>query len=443
MKMNNTFKRLFLSIILVLGFGAVGTVSATVYKAIQERKNNFNEAISNLDQGYCDLALNNFELLERDNKWLGKFDKLLNKYDHLTDEAKLYQNQCSNWQNTVTKTDLARKNEEWELILINLSSFVQKHPGSKLVIFAKKQLGELFEEIDTALLTSDRSCQQVDSFLKYELIPEPERYLPLFYLGCIGVYQEQQDEQKEFNLRTKFLTAYPQHGEALRVKQGLLQSSLVCSSSENLQNHPAVSQWGNLMPVVYLFCGKAYQDVQDYKTAISYYQSVEIHFPKDELVEQADSYLDSVEQEINTIAREMSEAADVIKGRITACTAGSIFFDWLIDLGELISGKDCLTGESLHDLERWLTIIPLVDGFKGLSKLDRLWKIIDTVATFAEIQNTQNLLQNRQSLLGFLDNEGEMGLLKAHNSSIAPLVSRRGREVNLSKHYSEFVQLLE
>ena len=50
-----------------------------------------------------------------------------------------------------------------------------------------------------------------------------------------------------------------------------------------------------------------------------------------------------------------------------------------------------MTGEALHDIERWLTIVPLVDGIKGASRLARLWQVIDTVATFTEIQYTQNL----------------------------------------------------
>lgn len=434
--MSNIRTRFFVFAISTLGFVVLGSGIFKIYDISQTRKNNYNIGITSLNRGECDRALQKFDLLIKKNTWF-------NKIDRLTDEVKPYQQQCQSWKTTVKKVDNAKNNNNLAQVLVNYGDFAKKYPSSKLVNIAKQKLKVLFGDVKVKLFTSDRSCQQVNSLLKHELIPDRDRYLPLFYLGCVDIYQEKQDRELELNFQTKFLVDFPQHEKALTIKQGLIQNPLVCERSQRLQTSKVISDLGNLMPVVYLACAKAYQEVKNYKQAISFYRSVEINYPDNELVRQANFYLAAIDSEINEIAEEMSNAADTIKGRITACTAGSFVFDWLIDLGELFSGKDCMTGESLHDIERWLTILPLVDGLKGASKLGRLWQIIDTVATFTEIQQTQNLLQDRQSLLDFLDNEVDMELLIAHNSNLASLVVNMGNAIDLSQQYSEVAQLLD
>lgn len=421
---------------LILGFlGLLGYGTFKVYNLIKARKDNYQMGVDNYKQGKCEQANQFFARLSVEADFLNKIDKL-------TDHAEIYEQECYAWTSTNKKIESAIDNKQFAEVLFISLDFIKKHSNSSLKEIAQQKSQEIFEQVNTKQLANSQTCSQIDSFESYQLIPDRDRYLPLFYLGCIEVYQEKQDREQEFNFQTEFLVTYPQHEKALNVKQGIVQNPLVCDRSKELQKNEAVINWGNLMPIVYLSCGKAYQEVKNYKQAIAFYQSVAINYPEDELVSQADSYLASVELEINVISEELSNAADVIKGRIAACTAGSIFFDLIIDLGEVFSGKDCMTGESLHDIERWLTIVPMIDGFKGASKLARLWQIIDTVTTFAEVQQTQNLLGDRQSLIDFLDNEGEMGLLKSHNANLVPLLTNMGDAINLSQEHQEFAQLL-
>ena len=412
------------------------SISFLLKRAAPNRKSYYDAGIKSLKQGNCDRAKEQFSSLET-------YGTFLNKVDKLPDAVKHYQQECKAWQSTEKEVDGAKENQDFAQVLVSYDNFVELHSQSALVKFAREKTQTLFNELEIKQLASDKSCKQIDSLVKHELIPDRDLNLPLLYLGCIEIYREKQDIKKELDFQTEFLVDFPQHDRALSIKQGLIQNPLVCDRSEELQKNEAVPNWGNLMSVVYLSCGKAYQEVKNYKRASAFYQSVAINYPEDELVSQADSYLASIDREINAISQEMSIAADVIKGRITVCTAGSIFLDWLIDLGEVFSGKDCMTGESLHDIERWLTIVPLIDGLKGASKLARLWQIIDTVTTFTEIQHTQNLLQDRQSLLNFLDNETEMELLKAHNFNLVPLVANTGNAIDLSQQYSEVAQLLQ
>lgn len=433
--MSNVRARFLAFAVLTLGIAILGGGIFQIYQISINRKGNYQEGINSLNRGNCARALKQFSLLENNNKWFDRIDRLI-------EEAKPYRQQCQAWQLTLKEIENARENNDLAQILLSYNNFAGKHPSSKLVDTARYELKKLFNDVEAKLLTNDRSCRQVDSISKHQLIPDRDRNLPWFYLGCIEIYREKQDREPEFDFQTKFLTAYAKHEQAITVKQGLVQNPLVCDRSQQLQKSKAVSAWGNLMSVVYLTCGKAYQEVKNYQQAITFYRSIQVYYPEDELISQADSDLASIEREIKAITAEMSIAADTIKARITACTAGSIFFDWLIDLGEVFSGKDCMTGESLHDIERWLTIVPLVDGFKGASKLATLWQVIDTVATFSEVQQTQNLIQDRHSLLDFLNNRSQMRLLIAHNSKLASLTTNMGNAIDLSPHYLEVAEFL-
>ena len=434
--MSSKKSQVILTATIVFGLSAVGFAVTKLYKLAQVRQGYYNAGVNSFNRGDCDRATEHFTALSTHGAFLDRFDKL-------SDTVKPYQQDCSVWQKTEQEVDEAKANEDFAQALISYSYFVKNNSGSGLVKFAKGKVKALFEDLEIAQLTSDKSCKQIDSMVQQELIPERDLLLPSFYVGCIKVYQDAEDSREEFSHQVKFLTAYPTNNQALEVKQGLIENSLVCHNSAQLQSNDTVTQWGNLMSVIYLACGKAYQSVADYPQAIAFYQSLLVTYPDNDLAQKAEDNLAAIDREVSQIRAQMQIAADNVKARIGACTAGSIFLDWVIDLGELITGKDCMTGKSLHDVERLMTVIPLIDGFQNVGKVSRAWQVIDTVTTFAAINRTQNLLKDYQTLFELLDDREEIELLAAHNSRLMTLITKKSKSLNLSQNHQEFVQLLE
>ncbi|MEL6580229.1 MAG: hypothetical protein AAFQ14_10780 [Cyanobacteria bacterium J06621_12] len=434
--MSNKKSQVILTATIVLCLSAIGVAVTKLYKLAQVRQDYYGAGINSLNQGNCDRAMEQFTALSAHGAFLDRFDRL-------SDTVKPYQQECSAWQKTQQEVNEAQENDDFAQALISYDHFVKNNSGSSLVQFAKREVKALFENLEIAQLASDKSCKQIDSLVQQELIPDRDRFLPSFYVGCIEVYQNAEDDREEFSHQVKFLTAYPTNNQALEVKQGLIENSLVCHNSAQLQSNDTVTQWGNLMPVIYLACGKAYQSVADYPQAIAFYQTLLVTYPDSDLTQKAEDNLAAIDREVAQIRAQMQIAADNVKARIGACTAGSIFLDWAIDLGEFITGKDCMTGKSLHDVERLMTVIPLIDGFQNVGKVSRAWQVIDTVRTFTAINRTQNLLEDYQTLFELLDDREEIELLAAHNSRLMSLVARKGKSLDLSQHHQDFVQLLE
>ena len=428
--------RIIISVAMALGLTAVGISLSKLYKVSQTRKSYYDLGIKSLKQDNCDRANQQFASLQTHGAFLNKVDKLSNA-------AKPYQQECNAWQATRKEVDAAKENQNFAQVLVSYNNFAELHSRSALVGFAREEIQELFNDLEVAQLANDKSCKRIDSLVKHELIRDRDRNLPTLYTSCIEVYQDKGDSQEEFNHQVEFLTAYPNNYQALEVKQGLIKNPLGCSNAEQLQNNDAVAQWANLMPVVYLACGRAYRSVADYSTAIAFYQALSTNYPDSNLVPTAKDNLADIDREVAQIKAEMQTAAEIIQARITACTAGSFLFDWAIDLGEMISGKDCMTGQSLQDFERIMTVLPLIDGLQGAAKINRVWQVIDTVGTFTAVRRTQNLLADYQTLFNLLDDKEEIELLAAHNSNLSALISQRGKSIDLSEHHQKFAELLE
>lgn len=423
-----------------LSISAILFSSSFIYFSFQEivriknkRKNIYNVGLSEYKNGECQQSIETFSSLSNNHSWF-------NYIDRLSKNSEQKELECSNWIYTINNADKSFNRNEYDRSLLEYNEFINKNPESELIRFSKNEIFNLFSNFGATQLATFSSCNSIESFKKNNIIPNQDNNLPNFYIGCINTYKERQYNNNEFNIQFSFLTEYPDHERAYNVKSSLIANPIVCNSTQKLQSNEEIANIESLMPAIYFNCGLSHSKILEYRKSIGFYKNLMYHYPNHVLSGYSEENLSTIDNNIAAIKNEMLEAVQVIDTRMKLCAAGGFLFDWVIDLGEAISGKDCMTDQPLSDIGRLITLIPVLDGVKGVKKAGTALKIIETVQNFNSLNQTKNLLD--EDFFTFFENPENLNLLSSHNAKLKPLLASSKKRLDLSENHSIFVKFI-
>lgn len=383
---------------------------------------------------------------------LEKIINLTNFTSYSTDAQKTKQ-ECESFTAKNEKATQLETEKKLDEALLVHNEFLSSFNQGALASFTRKSTELLFAKHGPAKLASSVSCEKTDSFIENNIIPNRDSNLPHFYWSCGQLYATKGEKSAEIDIYIDFLNLYSTNELAFKVNSAILTNSVACNRSEELQNNKIIAEKSNLMPVLYISCGKAYQEVANYPKAIEFFGQVNHYYPSHSLVKKANDSVIDVDKEIKKIQQEILVATNVLENRIIGCTTGNLFLGTFVDLGELFSGKDCMTGKKLGKLGIAMNIIPFVDLFKDSAKATKtinnlrvLRKTIGlgfAVKKYYDVTQTKNLLQDNEDFFALLLDDDTMNMLAINNSSLNTLVLNKiGDPIDLSKQHSEAVKLL-
>jgi tetratricopeptide (TPR) repeat protein len=175
--------------------------------------------------------------------------------------------------------------------LVAYADFISIHDGSVLVDAARGRVSSLFEKSKTSTLISDTSCTSIDVLLKVNAVPQPDVYLPPFFLSCGQLWDAAKDSQKSFGMYEALLSEYPTYPEAGEAEASLLQNFSTCAEISSLKSNPVIVQRKDFIPSLYSFCGKAYENQKDWSNAITMYDNLLAEYPDYALTAGAEAAL--------------------------------------------------------------------------------------------------------------------------------------------------------
>lgn len=190
------------------------------------------EAIVARDQGDCvkaielyDLAINNQGIV------LGETE---------TRPAQSGKQMCQEYLEVVALQDGGSPGEA----LVGYDAFMNRYPNDPMHPAVRTQAQTIFAETQPEAVANETTCQNLDSILSNELVPDLETNLPLFYIGCGQVYQDAGSYSEAVVLLQKFVTDYPSHPRIEEVKPLLAAAMVAEAQALGAGNIPAPQETG-------------------------------------------------------------------------------------------------------------------------------------------------------------------------------------------------------
>jgi tetratricopeptide (TPR) repeat protein len=190
------------------------------------------EALAARDQGDCVKAI-------------GLYDQAINSKGILLGEPEIEEAQsgkrvCEEFLEVVALQEAGNHGEA----LMGYDAFINQYPNNPIHTTVRTQAQTIFAEVQPEAVANETVCQNLESILSNELVPDLETNLPLFYIGCGQVYKDAGAYTEAVTMLQKFATDYPDHPRIEEVKP-LLAAAMVAEAQElGAGNIPAPQETG-------------------------------------------------------------------------------------------------------------------------------------------------------------------------------------------------------
>lgn len=368
-----------------------------------------------------------------------------NAFDGLTDLAQQQIAICDAFMTANQQAKEAVQRKNFSNALFTHYQFIEQHGKDELTQAMRNSITGLFGVYGVAKLTGSESCNAVDSLVNSKVIPNVKTNLPHFYYSCAKFYGKQGQSEQALGQYRRFLVFSPKHSLSRNVQIAVVQNPRICYETTAFQNEPTIAKLPSLLPVVYMNCSEAYYKAISYPESKGFLQTLRKHYPKHSLAKVANNWLYSINQEIKTVKAEVYRSGETIKAIIAFCNAPSLFgFGWMVDIMESVSGKTCDPyGEPLENWQRWANLIPWFGEAKGLTKVQRVYKVIEVASRWQGIEQQQVAVQDDQSLFELLRDSDSITLFARHNQKLEQLViPRLNQPIDTSKN-TQFLSYLK
>ena len=176
---------------------------------------------------------------------------------------------------------------ETGLAILAFMSFIDEHKNSRLSVAAQGRITSELQLAEPATFASQELCGQINHLLGENLVPQPDAFLPPFYLACGQIYDSEEAWLKSSAMYKTVLISYPNHTLAAEAEKSLIANPASCEEIEAFKDN-VIGQRMNFMPSLYLHCGQAYEKDKNWEKAIATYEKLLAEYPTHALAPDAE-----------------------------------------------------------------------------------------------------------------------------------------------------------
>jgi tetratricopeptide (TPR) repeat protein len=190
---------------------AIAAGGIFIYQSVSDRTA-YEQGEAAYQAADCSTAVKQFE------RFIGR-DRLIDTND-LVARAKAKRAECQAFQTIVAQ----QKQSNPAAKLIAAANFVSNYPDSRFVKQVQQQIPTLFEQVQPTEIAQPTVCDRLKVLQQQNLIPQPNRNLPLLYHACGQAYVDAGNYAGAIALYERFLQDYPQHELIPEVKSALAKT---------------------------------------------------------------------------------------------------------------------------------------------------------------------------------------------------------------------------
>ena len=200
-------------------FILIGVAIASILSQCANARKTLNQAEAAYKQANCQEAITLF------NKSLGSIGL---DEDEIA-RAKAKTAECQAFQAGVD----AQTNGNLPIAMQSYTSFMDSYNNSPLTPIVRQKTSSLLQQSKPETIVQPSVCDRLNLIVENQLLPEPQKNLPLYYQACGQVYAKNAQYNQAIATYENFLQNYPKHSLVPDIKTALATATLAAAKTES------------------------------------------------------------------------------------------------------------------------------------------------------------------------------------------------------------------